>query len=223
MQPIRSLLAAFLLAACALPAAAQTIKTLGYNTTNGQVVYSGTNTLTFTNTLVFGDDVSGSAFESSSGTNSVRFDSAGVTFGGSAAASTRTNVGLPAVWLTNTNVTNFRTAIGLGASDNVVFNDATVFSLIVQDVTPINIAGDGLSFNDTNSTNIANGKAGWRDSLGLPLPALTNNSNVTMMRALAGTTNTSEPFSGTFVFVDDSANAWSATVSNGIILSVIEQ
>jgi hypothetical protein len=31
-------------ALAASPAAGQTIKSLGYNTTNGQVVYSGTNT-----------------------------------------------------------------------------------------------------------------------------------------------------------------------------------
>jgi hypothetical protein len=46
------LLAAVLAAS---PAAGQTIKSLGFNTTNGQVVYSGTNTLTFTNPLAFGD------------------------------------------------------------------------------------------------------------------------------------------------------------------------
>jgi len=44
------LLAAALAAA---PAAGQTIKSLGFNTTNGQVVYSGTNALTFTNSLQF--------------------------------------------------------------------------------------------------------------------------------------------------------------------------
>ena len=38
-------------ALAASPAAGQTIKSLGYNTTNGQVVYSGSNTLTFTNPL----------------------------------------------------------------------------------------------------------------------------------------------------------------------------
>jgi hypothetical protein len=43
------LLAAALAAA---PAAGQTIKSLGFNTTNGQVVYSGTNPLTFTNSLL---------------------------------------------------------------------------------------------------------------------------------------------------------------------------
>jgi hypothetical protein len=46
-----TLLAAAALAAA--PAAAQTIKSLGYNTTNGNVVYSGTNPLTFTNPLQF--------------------------------------------------------------------------------------------------------------------------------------------------------------------------
>jgi hypothetical protein len=37
----------------AAPASAQTIKSLGFNTTNGQIVYSGTNALTFTNALQF--------------------------------------------------------------------------------------------------------------------------------------------------------------------------
>ena len=44
------LLAAALAAA---PAAGQTIKSLGYNTTNGFVTYSGSNSLTFTNALQF--------------------------------------------------------------------------------------------------------------------------------------------------------------------------
>ena len=46
-----TLLAAAALAAA--PAAAQTIKSLGYNTTNGFILYSGTNPLTFTNSLQF--------------------------------------------------------------------------------------------------------------------------------------------------------------------------
>ena len=106
------------------------------------------------------------------------------------AAASRTNLGLGATWLTNTNVTNFRSAVGLGASNAVAFNDTTVFSLIVQDVTPISIAGDGLSFNDTNSTNIASAKAGWRDSLGLPLPALTNTNNANFQAAVFQTNTT---------------------------------
>jgi hypothetical protein len=49
-------LSILLLAAAALavaPAAGQTVKSLGYNTTNGQIVYSGSNSLTFTNALQF--------------------------------------------------------------------------------------------------------------------------------------------------------------------------
>jgi hypothetical protein len=42
-------LSALLLLAFVCTASAQTVKTLGYNTTNGHVVYSGTNALTFTN------------------------------------------------------------------------------------------------------------------------------------------------------------------------------
>jgi hypothetical protein len=50
-----TLLAALLLCASSH---AQTIKSLGYNTTNGFVVYSGTNPLTFTNSLQFATNVS---------------------------------------------------------------------------------------------------------------------------------------------------------------------
>jgi hypothetical protein len=42
------------------------------------------------------------------------------------AAASRTNLGLGASWLTNTNVTNFRTAIGLGETNNVEFNNLKI-------------------------------------------------------------------------------------------------
>ena len=58
------LLAAALAAA---PAAGQTIKSLGYNTTNGQVIYSGTNPLTFTNPLAFGDTTNTASIRSNLG------------------------------------------------------------------------------------------------------------------------------------------------------------
>ena len=137
------------------------------------------------------------------------------------ASNARSAVGLGATWLTNTNVTNFRTAVGLGAGDNVAFNEATVFSLTVQDVTPIGIAGDGLSFNDTNSTNVASAKAGWRDSLGLPLPALTNTSNVTAMRALSGSTNTNHPYSGSYQ-ISVPGGQVNLVFSNGILQDITQ-
>jgi hypothetical protein len=65
--------------------------------------------------------------------------------------------------------------------------------------------------------------AATRTNLSLGLPALTNTSNVTTMRALAGSTNTNAPFSGEFKFEDpDTSNTYSATVSNGIILFISE-
>jgi len=48
-----------------------------------------------------------------------------------AAATTRTNLGLGATWLTNTNVNNFRTAIGLGATNDVTFKGVNAEEILV--------------------------------------------------------------------------------------------
>ena len=101
----------------AAPAQGQTIKSFGYNTTNGQVVYGGTNDLTFTNS------VSAPQFFVKIGTNiflSIADDVAeffvpidvrasnGILFGATnSAAATRTNLGL-----------------GSGITTNVTFVDA---------------------------------------------------------------------------------------------------
>ena len=97
-------LAALLL--LAVPAAAQTVKSLGYNTTNGQIVYAGTNTLTFTNAFTFSTNTLsatvrtnlGLGFSALTNTNASDFRSA---------------IGLPLAALTNTNAADFRAAIGL--------------------------------------------------------------------------------------------------------------
>jgi hypothetical protein len=203
------LLAAALAAA---PAAGQTVKSLGYNTTNGQVVYSGTNTLRMPDQVKFGTNsagiasgsqyltlldggggvalqlgtnriiaydeidfggISGTALSNAAatrtnfglgGTNTVTFSNLQLnsfSSGGSggfvgrngtqlalygtnvsssvpafygwdgfnnaamSAGTSRTNLGLGATWLTNTDVTNFRTAIGLGATNDVTFSNIT--------------------------------------------------------------------------------------------------
>ena len=158
-------------ALAASPAAGQTIKSLGYNTTNGNVV-AATN-VTFTNSVGFatnaraatrtnlgGTTVGNSVFTATNAaaaalaiglgaTNEVTFGRVGVgsavistnsfsggdfavtagyalTFiSGGVASTSRTNLGLGATWLTNTDVTNFRTAIGLGATNNVTFSNIT--------------------------------------------------------------------------------------------------
>jgi len=104
-------------------ASAQTIRTLGYNTTNGKVVYNGTNTLTFTNGFRLLD---GATTIIDLATDAASDFSYGIAVGGAIefsgtnttanASTTRSNLGLGATWLTNTNVTNFRTAVGLPLS-----------------------------------------------------------------------------------------------------------
>jgi hypothetical protein len=90
-------LAALLLCA---PSHAQTIKSLGVNTTNGFVVYGGTNALTFTNSLQFATN---------------------------ARAATRTNLGLGLPALTNTSNVTFLSAVG--AAQTIFFvrtNDLSI-------------------------------------------------------------------------------------------------
>jgi hypothetical protein len=94
-------------ALAAAPAAGQTIKSLGYNTTNGQIVYSGTNALTFTNALQFSTN---------------------------ARAATRTNLGGTTVGnavFTATNAAAAATAIGLGTTNDVQFNKALSQSTVI--------------------------------------------------------------------------------------------
>jgi hypothetical protein len=74
---------------------------------------------------------------------------------------------------------------------------------------------------DSNGVVTFGDVAATRTNLGLGLPALTNTSNVTTMRALAGSTNTNQPFSGTFNTYDPvSEEYYTVIVSNGIIVSI---
>ena len=170
------LLAAALAAA---PAAGQTIKSLGYNTTNGFVTYSGTNSLTFTNALQFSTN---------------------------ARAATRTNLELGATWLTNTNVTNFRTAIGLGVTNDVTFDGLNAGFVNFENVEigpDLKLEEDGdvlwgalrilnlytLEFSKAISFNTTTNAATTRTNLGL---GATNNvtfSNITASGTLAVTGN----------------------------------
>ena len=127
MKPFLTLLFATI---CAAAGYGQTIKTLGYNTTNGQVVYSGTNALAFTNSInavslnynnkpVFSAEEDGIYSQNSGAgewvatweTNVWRFY-VPVTFNTTNISSaTRTNLGIPWVGLTETNAANFQGAL----------------------------------------------------------------------------------------------------------------
>jgi hypothetical protein len=231
---MKLLLTLLLTTLCAATSYGQTMKALSYNTTNGVVAYSGTNKLTFTNEVRFGGgdlriDSTGGIYwsgdlryepETQTFYEQIQFDSPAT------AATTRTNLGIPLAALTNNNVTNFRTAIGLGATNDVTFSRITA-DFLQSTTTNASIELDDDNFiieaalleirtpiTFDNSTNASV----TRTNLGLPLPALTNTSNVTTMRALAGSTNTNTPASGTYQLT----NIISLSISNGIIVDVEE-
>jgi hypothetical protein len=100
------------------------------------------------------------------------------------------------------------------AATNVVWTNAFSFStntVAAQVRTNLSLGSTWLT--NTNVTN-------FRTAIGLGLPALTNTSNVTTMRALAGSTNTNEPHSGTINVFDVNEQEVQLTISNGIIVSV---
>jgi hypothetical protein len=142
------------------------------------------------------------------------------------AAITRTNLGLGWSALTNTDATNFRTAIGLNETNNVMFNGlllgGTTNTLGNYDIyapaakfEEITIAGydladDGsgnltlftsLFFNNTSNA------ATTRTNLGLPWSGLTNTNAATFQAALFGT-NTNPVLVDTNGSVVSPTNFW---------------
>lgn len=78
-----------------------------------------------------------------------------------------------------------------------------------------------LTNSNTYFPQTNNPAAVTRTNLGLGLPALTNTSNVTAMRALAGSTNTNHPYTGVIDVYDSiSAVDRQLVFSNGILLEV---
>ena len=128
---MKHILSIFLAAALCATATAQTIRTLGYNTTNGVIVANtGTNVLTFTNDVNFGSGdlsvsgqvISGShvslSFEDGSFSGVLILDDgSSIGFQGASLATTRANLGfstnLNTLW-TATNAATARTNLSLG-------------------------------------------------------------------------------------------------------------
>lgn len=132
------------------------------------------------------------------------------------ASNARTGLGLGATWLTNTNTTNFRSHIGLGDTNNVIFNYISASRLYFGTNTNsqfyYSVDNSNLTLNDTNwyvpvisiTTNILvarsvnfvfeSARSDTRQNLGLGLSALTN-TNINNFRygiglSLAALTNT---------------------------------
>lgn len=259
MKPFLTLL---LVTLCAATTYGQTIKALSYNSTNNTIVATqrvtfpalgvatgsaaapsltyaiGTNVVgTFATTALgvgpyLGFSVNGTR-QFYIATNTIRAELP-ISFSTTTnAAETRTNLSLGLPALTNTNVTNFRTAIGLGATNDVEFRGLLAGSVGGSYAFFIPSSGSAMEvykpiwFGDRGGTNNifefeANDQGLARTNLGLPLAALTNTSNVTMMRALSGSTNANHPFSGSFEFKNSTDDVFLAVVSNGIILNITE-
>jgi hypothetical protein len=131
---MKTLTTLFALAILSATSYGQTIKTLGYNTTNGHVVYSGTNALTFTNTLIQVNGVVYSETLVLSGTNGIIFDE------GEAAATTRTNLGIPLPALTNTNNADTMQALAGSTNAGEPYSGSLEFVNATEDVFVVQIS-----------------------------------------------------------------------------------
>jgi hypothetical protein len=91
--------------------------------------------------------------------------------------------------------------------------------LITDDVVVFSFSSTSFILNQPVSFASTANAAASRTNLSLGLPALTNTSNVTTMRALSGSTNTNHPFSGS-ISVTGTNNTNTLVFSNGILQSV---
>lgn len=153
-----------LLAAAALaaaPAAGQTIKSLGY-TTNGQVVYSGSNSLTFTNALQF----------STNARAATRTNLGGTTLGNAVFTATNTAAAQVAILGTNAEINTSGGLVGLTLSTNEtkLLNPISFPFLggATAAATTLTNLGLGATNNVTFSNITANGILNANDSTAAP-------------------------------------------------------
>jgi len=148
----------------------QSVKSLGYNTTNGEVVYTGTNTLTFTNAF---------------------------TVATNAVAQVRTNLGLGSL---SVGTFSAQTNLALKVSTNLVVTNGAI---IATDIVVGQIEARRFFVEGTDD-----------DPIQFDQPE----QAVKFVRALAGSTNTNQPFSGTVSIFDFNEDSHVVIISNGIIL-----
>jgi hypothetical protein len=177
----------------------------------------------FDNLTILADLFAGS-LEVAAGSNGTTVASDGIQFTGISAATTSTNLGLGATWLTNTNVANFRTAIGIGTTNTPVFagvsfgggdlkisNDAITWSGVIRyEPETQTFSGDVQVENGAISiagTNAVLKTATTRTNLGLPWSGLTNTNSSTFQSALFGS-NTNPVLVDTNGSVVSPTNFW---------------
>jgi hypothetical protein len=145
------------------------------------VAYSGTNNLTFTNQTGF----SGGIVSSDVGADNLTVEGA-IYFTEvlTNLAVTRTNLGLPLQALTNANVTNFRTAIGLGATNNVEFSSVDAANATISDTLSVNNlfleSGGSVTFSGENEKTATRANVGLGATNIVTFAGLTNNGDITI-------------------------------------------
>jgi hypothetical protein len=195
---MKTLFLTLLLATLCATGYGQTIKALGYNTTNNTIVgLTNTQRLAFEHISVTSGTAGAPSMTYASGTN---------VFG--TFASTAFGIGPFLGFSVDGNRRFFISTNTIRAELPLSFNNATN-----EAVTRTNL---GLGATWLTNDNVTN----FRTNIGIPLPALTNTNNADTMRALAGSTNTNQPFSGTITVLDDGNDNRDIVISNGIILSV---
>jgi hypothetical protein len=167
---MKTLLTLLLATLCAATGYGQTLKSLMYNTTNGNVVYSGTNNLTFGGVffnggVTFNEDVFANYLE----IGSLQLQSGGIVFSGTnaaiAAATTRTNLGLGATNIVKFGSLEIATAYRFDPLQAefyvpIWFGDSTNRFFAFESVENVAKAREDLQLGSTNNVafrNIASG------------------------------------------------------------------
>ena len=237
------LLAAALAAA---PAAGQTVKSLGYNTTNGFVTYSGSNSLTFTNALQF----------STNARAATRTNLGGTTLGNSVFTATNTAAAQVAILGTNaeintsgglvgitlsTNETKLlnpisfpflggataaatsRTNLELGATNNVTFSNITATGIVTANdstATPATnaSAAQGIQWPGLGGSQHAAIYGGYAGAAQIALAVGTSNSlsDVATFRATGMTVASNAVVGGTLAVSNTATFSTNVTVNGNI-------
>jgi len=216
---MKRLLATLIAGLCAATSSAQTIKSLGYNSTNG-VLVAATNVV-WSNSFSFSTNTVAAQVRTNLGlgaTSSVTFNTLHADLDAISSTYTLT------IGQTNT---GFR-GTGGGSNDFVYARQGTsilgLYSGEINSLVTHRFAAPMILQYGAGSTAVlqfggadsATGAAISRTNLGLPLAALTNTSNVTALRALSGSSNTNEPYSGSVSLT----NTNTLVFSNGILQSI---
>lgn len=211
-----------------LVASAQSIRTLGYNSTNGQIV-AATN-VTWTNSFNFSTNAVAAQVRTnlslgwSALTNTNAATSLlGFTTNGQVVANTGTNV------LTFTNTISIQGGPRITEGGVYYGPDNTQFGLNLEEAKIVSVSnnaivdfGDGnnilanwpITFNNTTNAATTRANLGFSTNLNT-LWTATNAASAA--RALSGSTNTNHPYSGTVALTNTNAVL---TFSNGILQSV---